>query len=341
MSLIVRPVESKQEWEAFVAACRPNTFLQSWEWGEFNRVTGNPAVRLGAYDGERLVGCALVITIKARRGSFLFCPHGPIVREGGDAASVLRTLVASLRDMAKRSGCAFIRFSPLLADTDEHRRLFNGLGFRPAPIHVHPELSWILDVRPAEEDLLKAMRKTTRYSIRKAESDGVRIRMSRDPDDVETFWVVYQATVDRQNFTPFSKAYLRREFETFAEHDRAAWFFGSYNGEVISAAMVIFDGHSGYYHQGASIQKYPKITASYLLQWRAIQEAKRRGCSSYNFWGISPENRPKHPWAGLSLFKKGFGGVAEPYVHAQDLVLRPRYWLTWALETARRIKRGL
>src|SRR3989338_1964938 len=28
----------------------------------------------------------------------------------------------------------------------------------------------------------------------------------------------------------------------------------------------------------------------------------------------------------LSLFKKGFGGRADAYVHAQDLILHSRYW---------------
>ncbi|HWQ99322.1 MAG TPA: peptidoglycan bridge formation glycyltransferase FemA/FemB family protein [Candidatus Methylomirabilis sp.] len=341
MSVTIRPVESKQTWETFMDGCSPNTFLQSWLWGDFHERTGHTIHRLGAYDGHDLVGCALIILVKARRGSFLFCPHGPIVRPGADVVIVIRALADRLLAMAKESGAAFIRVSPLLADGMEHTRLFRSLGFRPAPIHMHPELAWILDVTASEDDLLRDMRKTTRYSIRKAESDGVEIRMSSDPVDVETFWTVYRSTVDRQNFTPFSKEYLRKEFETMSADGRAAWFFGSYNGCVIAAAMIIFDRHAAYYHQGASTHEYPKITASYLLQWHAIKEAKRRGCAVYNFWGISSEDRPKHPWAGLSLFKKGFGGHAEPYLHAQDFVIHPRYWFTWVLETIRRIRRGL
>lgn len=341
MSPIIRPIESKHVWEDFISTCKPNTFLQSWQWGGFHERTGHAVRRLGVYDAERLVACALIILIKARRGSFLFCPHGPIVRVGADVPAILNALVPSLRKAAREAGCHFVRISPLLARSDEHWRVFRDLGFRSAPIHMHPELAWILDVTPPEDELLKNMRKTTRYSIRKAEADGVNVRISRDPADVETFWTVYRATVDRHHFTPFSKDYLRREFESFAADDRAAWFFASYQGDVIAAAMVIYDRRSGYYHQGASIQKYSKITASHLLQWRAIQEAKKRGCSFYNFWGVAPENRPRHPWAGLSLFKKGFGGFAEEYVHAQDLVMSPKYWFTWGVETARRMRRGL
>ena len=42
--------------------------------------------------------------------------------------------------------------------------------------------------------------------------------------------------------------------------------------------------------------------ASYLLQWRAIQDALKRGDSIYNFWGIAPPALSPDP------LPKGEGG---------------------------------
>ncbi|MEK7143873.1 MAG: peptidoglycan bridge formation glycyltransferase FemA/FemB family protein, partial [Patescibacteria group bacterium] len=78
-----------------------------------------------------------------------------------------------------------------------------------------------------------------------------------------------------------------------------------------------------------------------LLQWEAIKEAKNRGCRFYNFWGIAPENNPKHPWAGLTLFKKGFGGFSEEYIPAHDFVIKYSYWFVCLIEKIRKIRRGL
>ena len=75
------------------------------------------------------------------------------------------------------------------------------------------------------------------------------------------------------------------------------------------------------------------------MLWQVILEARSRGCALMNFYGIAPENEPKHPWAGLSLFKKGFGGGAHEYVSTQDLILRPAYWITYSIEALRRLKR--
>jgi peptidoglycan pentaglycine glycine transferase (the first glycine) len=334
-------ITDEPTWEQCVAALRPHTFLQAWKWGLQYEYSGSKITRLGAYQDSQLVAVALLILVKARRGSFLLCPHGPLLMDGVSKKEVLSLLTQHAVGLAKKEKCDFIRFCPLLEKTEENTALFKSLGFRDAPIHMHPELSWLLDITESEDELLKGMRKTTRYLIKKSEKDGVTITTSSDPEDIALFWPVYQETVDRQHFTPFSKEYLKQEFELFAKDGQAVFFFGHYQGELISAAIILFYGNSAFYHHSGSTHKFEKINASYLLQWRVIQEAKKRGCELYNFWGIAPENRPKHPWVGLSLFKKGFGGFAEEYVHAQDKPISAKYGLNYLIETSRRIKRGV
>jgi len=105
---------------------------------------------------------------------------------------------------------------------------------------------------------------------------------------------------------------------------------------------VIFWSGIGFYHQAASRGEYSKYSIPYLLQWEAIREAKRRGCKLYDFWGYTdPKAYPKHPWAGPTLFKMGFGGTAYEYVKTQDLPLSWRYWPVFVFESLRKIKRGL
>ncbi len=338
---LVREITDKNTWGDFLGTLRPHSFLHSWKWGEHYEETGSKIFRLGAYQGKTLLGIALFIKIAARRGSFLLCPHGPIIAKTADEHSVLTALIVHAEHIAKEECCDFLRCCPLSPTSEKSAALYTSLGFRPAPIHMHPEIAWMLDVTKSEEDLLREMRKTTRYLIKKMEKEEVEISQSIDPNDIEKFWPVYEATVERQHFTPFSKESLKKEFELFAKDNQAAFFFGAYKGEIVAAAIIIFYNCQAFYHHSGSIHKSKDINASYLLQWRVIQEAKRRGCTLYNFWGISPDDRPKHPWAGLSLFKKGFGGFAEEYLHAQDKPLTTKYWLNFVVETVRRVKRGL
>jgi lipid II:glycine glycyltransferase (peptidoglycan interpeptide bridge formation enzyme) len=153
---------------------------------------------------------------------------------------------------------------------------------------------------------------------------------------------------------------LKNEFLAFKDDKQILIILGKYKpphqnwcggkGEVISGGIFIFWQKIGFYHHGASSQKYPKIPVSYLMIWEAIKEAKNRGCERFNFWGIAPissnfelrtSNLWKHPWAGLTLFKMGFGGEKKEYVKTQDFPISKKYWICYLIEKIRKKKRGL
>lgn len=334
----VQEITSEGEWRKFLDERRPHTFLQSWEWGEFNRAMGSKIWRLGVCEDETPQGIALAVKVNARRGRFLFVPHGPVIDwKDGEA---LALLLAELIKIARAENVAFIRIAPAEKKSEKGIKGLRSAGLRLSPIHTHAELLWLLDLGSSEGELLKNMRKQTRHSIQKAAKDGVSIEISREPEDVGTFYGLYDTTARAQKFHAFSREYIEKEFEAFAPGGSVEFFFAWRNREIVSAAMIIFSKHEAFYHHGASLKKYPQLTASHLLQWEAIREAKRRGCRTYNFWGISPPENQKHPWAGLSLFKRGFGGYAEEFIPSHDLPLSSAYWLNVAVEKVRRLRRG-
>jgi lipid II:glycine glycyltransferase (peptidoglycan interpeptide bridge formation enzyme) len=45
---------------------------------------------------------------------------------------------------------------------------------------------------------------------------------------------------------------------------------------------------------------------------------------THDLWGIAPEDAgPEHPWYGVGLFKKGFGGRPVTWAGAWDVVVDP------------------
>ncbi|AVF26449.1 aminoacyltransferase FemX [Paenibacillus larvae subsp. larvae] len=59
---------------------------------------------------------------------------------------------------------------------------------------------------------------------------------------------------------------------------------------------------------GASDNVFRDYMPNYLIQWEMMKEAKKRGCTMYDFGGISGDLSPDNPLWGLYKFKKGFGG---------------------------------
>ncbi len=335
----------KTVWDAFFNKAGSPSFLHSWEWGEFEKSTGYPVYRFGLYDNKNiLISILQVIHVRARRGNFLFVAHGPVTTSNKPlTSSQLSFLTETLIDLAKKSGCSFIRIAPVWIDSTSNRNLFSKLGYKTAPIYMHSERSWVLPLsvhadtvdkeasisnNQQESNLLAAMRKTTRYSIRKAIREKVIIESRNDREALDIFWNVYRKTAERERFVPFSMKFIKKEFEAFHKSGNCLLLLGKdpVSQKYVAAALILFTPSSGFYHQGASI--HTKTPVMYLLQWEAIRYAIKRNCRYYNFWGILKKGRTPDSWEGLSLFKTGFGGLQIDYVPTQDFVLSPLYYAT-------------
>lgn len=330
-----KEITNRQEWDSLLDTVKPNTFLHSWQWKQVQEADGEEVQTIGLYDQDELVAIALVITVNAKRGRHYLIPHGPILKDAKYLTDVIREIVSYCKN---RGDTVAIRVAPLTVNTAEHTKIFSDLGFRSSPMHVHAELTWVLNISKPEEELLQEMRKTTRNAITKAEKEGVKVEIHSDASALERFWPLYEQTKNRHGFVPFHKSFIQSQADIFGAENKMFFAIATYKGNDVAAAMLIHSGNTVFYYHGASSKV--TVPAAQLLQWEAIKEAKRRGATRYNFWGIAPDNEPNHPFAGITIFKKGFGGYAIDYMHAQDLPLSWKYWKLWAIEMWRKKKRG-
>lgn len=351
---MIEPIRDEPTWNTFVAACQPNTVLHSWEWGQVQKATGEGVRYLGYLSPNLaglpaglaglpadLAGVALVITVNARRGRHYLIPHGPLVKNQDHYEAALTEIISYLRSMAPHDGVIGLRISPLVPDTPSAQSLFRQLGFRASPLHVHAELTWVLDINAPAEQILAGMRKTTRHAIRKAEQAQVTCNIITDPQEaLRRFWPLYQQTRRRHGFVLWPKATIQAQLAIFSRSQRIFSVVARHNSRDIAAAILPHFGNTVYYYHGASAKLSSAAPAAQLLQWAAILEARRRGATQYNFWGIAPTNKPFHPFAGITTFKQGFGGRAINYLHAQDLPFSLGYWLLFTVDTYRKFRRG-
>ncbi|MFH0770470.1 MAG: peptidoglycan bridge formation glycyltransferase FemA/FemB family protein [Candidatus Peregrinibacteria bacterium] len=252
---------------------------------------------------------------------------------------------------------------------------------QPSPLHLLAEHVWYLPLKTpdpwntepsavslqpsacTEESILMGMRKTTRNLIRRAEKEGVTVTASDDPvRDTETFIALHDETRRRHGFTPYTNAFFRAQVRRFAPREECSVYLARYQGQIIASSIHMHAFGETSYHHGASTHAFSKIPASYLLQWTAIRSALRRGDNIYNFWGIAPPSdqrsaisdqhesasnekrktrNEKHPFAGVTLFKTGFGGHLLELPHCMDIPLSWKYsLLTRPFEIMRKWRRG-
>lgn len=336
----VRIIENMQEWDAFVQQQPYTLFLQSSTYIPCAETDTEMARIVGVYDGGKLIGGSLIIGIRAKRGDYIVLPYGPILDHKNTEA--LRALFAYLKTLARQEKYSFIRVSPFEPDTAEIRKTYTALGCKKAPMHVLAEHTWMLDIKKDESVLLKAMKKNHRNLIRRCEREGVAVSLRKDPEALERLNNMHDEVAKRHNFHRFSRAFITAEMETLQKHDQALIFEATLpDGRVDASAMIVFYGNMAAYRHSASLNLDKRFPSSYLIQWSAIQEARKRGLAWYNFWGIAPKDATKdHPFYGITHFKTGFGGEQIDLLPCQDLPVSPKYYITRLFETLRRIRRG-
>jgi peptidoglycan pentaglycine glycine transferase (the first glycine) len=316
--------DKKSQWNEFIQKNSPESFLQSFEWGEFQKATGKNVFRFVVSEDENIRLLSQVVEHKLPLGlCYWYIPRGPVI--GSEISKekksdILEFFTDNLKATAEKSGAIFVRMDPALAK--DKQEILEKLKLKLISGSVQPKDTLVIDLSKDEEQLLAGMKQKTRYNIRLAEKKGVEISFERfDEKSFEEFWKLTRETSERDGIVLHKRDYYFKMLETLSdERDslRCRLCFARFDSKVIAANIVLYFGEYCVYLHGASSNSFRNLMAPYLLQWRQILEAKKLGCISYDFWGITLDGEnPK--WAGITRFKKGFGGREISYAGVYDL----------------------
>ncbi|MBI2054724.1 MAG: peptidoglycan bridge formation glycyltransferase FemA/FemB family protein [Candidatus Sungbacteria bacterium] len=287
------------------------SFLQYKEWEEIQKLDGRETHRL-VFGSES----AVFFKHNLPFGFFYwYCPR-PEIKNVEGFFKALRALPDSP---------IFIRVEPEneLA-TGDKRQATSNLKVSPA-LNLQPRETVLIDLTKSDDELLRGMHEKTRYNIRVAERHGVAVE-ERGTEAVEEFYKLLSATAKRDGFHLHPKSHYEHLLFSNSRELENRLFFAVYKKEVAAAALVNFYKGTATYLHGASNYELRNVMAPYLLHWRIIQEARRRGCATYDLWGID-----EIKWPGISRFKKGFGGTSKTHPLAFDVVFRPIWYALYQL----------
>jgi lipid II:glycine glycyltransferase (peptidoglycan interpeptide bridge formation enzyme) len=181
-----------------------------------------------------------------------------------------------------------------------------------------------------DELLMAAFDKDTRYSVRRAEREGVNVDTVTDAGDTAAIDALHALVGETQRRAGFPMPPLERyrlAWSALAGAGRASILEARREGELLASGMVVVEGDRSYYLFSGSRREErgePKRFASYALQWAMMRHARDRGVRWHDLWGIAPADAgPEHAWHGVGFFKKGFGGREVQWAGSWDLVVDP------------------
>ena len=335
-------------------------FLQSDHWRKFQESVGRKTYLLSLEDDSNLIAHASIIkhTLPIV-GSYFYAPRGPIFKDqrskikDQNDISKLKGFSNDLIEIAKENNIGWIRIEPASEEMLEiiKNNLRSGIKLKKSSVDMQPREILMLDISKSEEELIAQMKQKTRYNIRLAEKRGVRVfSVNSEQESVnnkyfEEFLGLVKITAERDKITLHPENYYRKMFEIIP-NDILKLYAAEYEGKVIAANLVLFFGQTATYLHGASDNVHRDAMAPYLLQWKAIKDAKNLGCTKYDLGGIKMEKisnfkfQISNSWSGITRFKTGFRPNVEPirFPGCYDIILNSKkYFLYKFLQRIKRI----
>ena len=234
---------------------------------------------------------------------------GPLWRLHGEPLDeeVLRQVTSALKAEYVERRRLLLRIVPNVyagdAASEAWQSNANGIGLRIDPgVHVYRTMR--LDLSKSLDDLRKGLHQRWRNYLKNAEKSNYAILEGANVALYDQFLVLYREMMTRKRFeTTVDVDEFRRLQQALPDHLKMRVFVCEQEGQVLNALVISAAGDSAIYLLAATGEKGLKERGAYLLQWRAIQWLKERGCRWYDVGGINPDRNP-----GVYQFKTGLGG---------------------------------
>ena len=310
------------EWDRFVADHPDGGFMQSSSWIRCRERDGYRHMAIVLRDEQgRIVGGAVVGRWDVGDDdAFYYVQEGPLLPEEPELAqAVMGGLMQRLEQhrRADEATVSHLRIEPRRTDWPR------GLAGRFGPPGCHdrfrePRHTLCVDLRAGEDERLAGMKPKGRYNVRLARRHGVCVVEDNTARGFDDFLAIRGDTARRQGLSEKSRSYLGDIVRGF--RSRAHLFFAELDGRRLASALVLRFGRRATYFFGGSLDERREAMAPYLLHHDIMNRMAARGCTAYDFWGVAPPGQADHAWAGISEFKRKFGGIELSLVPVLDHV---------------------
>lgn len=293
--------------------------LQSRGWAEFQHALGHQPV-WDSGDGYQWMGSVW----ESRGLRYLVCSYGPVVSPTGDPAKAIQSIIGAAREL----GLDFVRLDPRDQRVAEALKTKGGRRITDN----QPARTQIIDLTKDMEELRKDLASGHRNGINGTERRGIEVSQVNRREDLEELLKMLGDTAKRSGTTFQDSFYFQSMWSTLQERGVAKLYMATVDKQPVAAAIFFDWGDTrSYLYAGAWQDKNREVKASVSLVWQAVVDAKQAGLKRFDLWGIAPTDDPKHAWAGITKFKKGFGGESVSYPGTYDIPLKPQKYRLYSV----------
>jgi peptidoglycan pentaglycine glycine transferase (the first glycine) len=311
----LRTCDDASAWDAFVSQAADASVLQAWAWGSLKSRYGWGVQRYFWVDGQAPIGAAAVLRRSLPGGLALnYAPRGPIL---DGHLEQWQAFWQALRERLAQDGGTVLKVDPEWT-SDAQRAVLTGSGALPSRHPIQHQATWLVDISGGDEAMMR-LKESTRRNVRAGIRQGITVEASQASAAMDSFYELLQETAAREQFTIRRRAYYQDLLSLFRERGQAAVYLARHEDRLLAGAVMLFFGSKLVYLYGGTREDAKDLKPGYLLHWRAIEDAQRRGCTTYDMWGVPLDPQPGQRGYGYYVFKSRFNGRMVRFIGLYDL----------------------
>lgn len=305
---------TRDKWEAARKSSTQTNLLQSWEYGQaICESKGCKCVRLILSDNEGNSRAMVQVLTKVIPviGGIARINRGPLwISSDKDEKPTLSELgyaIDAIKKEARRRRWWQLRMALEWPDSDDACKQVESTGL--SRVNAPASASHLLDLRQTVEQLHAGLHGKWRNLLRKAEKNNLVVTDGINEERLAALINAYDDLQKTKGFSGLPSSLVRLLSNQFGQ----AWQLNIYTAqqqdsenEFVGYLVSVIHGDTATYLIGINADEGRRLQANYLLLWRAIIDAKNKGCTWFDLGGINEET-PK----GIAHFKSGLKG--DPY----------------------------
>ena len=300
---------TRDSWYEVLSGFEDSNIYQTWDYETARRSSGKLS-HMVLRKGDRIVAAAQsrIVKLPLLNAGIAYVRWGPLWRSGADqtvASEIFAQALRALRnEYVSRKGLV-LRILPVAFNEGglSVSNLFLEEGFEGLE-NAKRQWTLLIDLNAKLEDLRKGLDQKWRNCLNRAEKNGLEVLEGVSDELFNEFIRIYWEMHERKGFSESSDI---NEFRRIQSHlpgqNKMRVFICRQDGRACAGIVCSAMGRTGIYMFGATSNVGMKTNGSYLLQWRAMEWLKGRGCSIYDLHGIDKARNP-----GTYHFKTGLSG---------------------------------
>jgi serine/alanine adding enzyme len=284
-----------KEWDEFASRYTDLIFYQSvWSQVLKEGLGGQPLYFCLGDGGEIVAGLpGVLLNFKIFKILYASIPYGHLIGERSHYSAFMQLLEKEFR----RRGIDQVR----LIESPFPESYPPESSFRPISAK-----STLLDLRGYDkEKIWEGYKKNIRRDVRKALRSGITIRSGDSREDVNIFYKLYLASMERnRSMAKYPLRWFETLYEELTKKGLGAILMAELNEVAIAGVVLIYSVSSTHYFHNGSQYEFLKFCPNELLVHFSLEKAIEKGNSFFDFMGSDPNDlsliRFKEKWGAHS-----------------------------------------